>query len=158
MNPFHSPSNGCPGEDKQFEQPSKGALAMSTSHNGHDTSHEHEHAEQAAAAPEQLDQENGGLNKTVATVVVVAAGAALFEAALLPGLVLGVAAVAAPKYLPRLGAALNPLFKSAVRGTYKLQQKSREMFAEAHEQIHDTLAEVKAEAETAKDAASQPAA
>jgi hypothetical protein len=131
---------------------------MSTSHNGHDTSHEHEHTEQVAA-PEQHDQENGGINKTVATVVVVAAGAALLEAALLPGLVLGVAAVAAPKYLPKLGAALNPLFKSAVRGTYKLQQKSREMFAEAHEQIHDTLAEVKAEADSAKDAvASQPAA
>ena len=130
---------------------------MSTSHNGHDTSHEHEHTEQVAAT-EQHDQENGGINKTVATVVVVAAGAALFEAALLPGLVLGVAAVAAPKYLPKLGASLNPLFKSAVRGTYKLQQKSREMFAEAHEQIHDTLAEVKAEANAAKDAAGQPSA
>src|ERR1700744_6399791 len=98
MNPFHSPSNGCPGEDKLFEQPSKGALAMSTSHNGHDTSHEHEHTEQVAAT-EQHDQENGGINKTVATVVVVAAGAALFEAALLPGLVLGVAAVAGPEDL-----------------------------------------------------------
>lgn len=126
---------------------------MSTSHNGHDPSHS-EHVEEAPVH----EEETGGLNKTVATVAVVAVGAALFETALLPGLALGVAAVAAPKYLPRLGAALNPLFKSTVRGTYKFAQKSREMFAEAKEQVHDTLAEVKAEAEAAKDAAERPAA
>ncbi|KJC33873.1 hypothetical protein UP10_28225 [Bradyrhizobium sp. LTSPM299] len=74
-----------------------------------------------------------------------AVGAAVFEAALLPGLALGVAAVAAPKYLPKLAGALNPLFKSTVRGTYKFAQKSREMFAEAHEQVNDIVAEVKAE-------------
>ena len=62
---------------------------MSMSHNGHDPSHS-EHDEQlAAGAPE--GQENGGLNKTVATVVIVGAAAALFEAALLPGIVIGVA-------------------------------------------------------------------
>ncbi len=133
---------------------------MSTSHNGHDPAHsEQSEPHEQAAAEAHEDQENGGLNKTVATVVVVGAAAALFEAALLPGIVIGVAAVAAPKYLPKLGAALNPLFKSAVRGTYKVAQKSREMFAEADEQIHDTLAEVKAEAEQAKDATAQrPAA
>jgi uncharacterized protein DUF5132 len=125
---------------------------MSTS-NGHDPSHS-EHVEVAPVH----EEETGGLNKTVATVAVVAVAAALFETALLPGLALGVAAVAAPKYLPRLGAALNPLFKSTVRGTYKFAQKSREMFAEAKEQVHDTLAEVKAEAEAAKDAAERPAA
>jgi Protein of unknown function (DUF5132) len=129
---------------------------MSTRHNGHGPSHS-EHTDGMAAGAQE-DQESG-LNKTVATVVVVGAAAALFEAALLPGIAIGVAAVAAPKYLPKLGAALNPLFKSTVRGTYKLAQKSREMFAEAQEQIHDTLAEVKAEAEQAKDAASErPAA
>lgn len=130
---------------------------MSTSHNGHDSSHSEHIEEGAAAAPEE--QDNGGLNKTVATVAVVAVGAALFETALLPGLALGVAAVAAPKYLPKLGAALTPLVKSTVRGTYKFAQKSREMFAEAQEHVHDIVAEVKHEAETAKDAASErPAA
>jgi hypothetical protein len=81
----------------------------------------------------------------VATVVVVAAGAALFEAALLPGLVLGVAAMAAPKYLPRLASSLAPVFKSTVRGTFKLAQKSKEAFAEAHEHVNDIVAEVRAE-------------
>src|ERR1700739_2786313 len=121
---------------------------MSTSHNGHDSS-----ASKEAAHEPHEEQENGGLNKTVATVAVVAAGAALFEAALLPGIAIGVAAVAAPKYLPKLAGAPNPLFKSTVRGTYKFAQKSREMFAEAQEQVHDIVAEVKHEAETAKSAA-----
>ena len=82
---------------------------------------------------------------TVATVAVVGIAAAAFEAALLPGIVLGVAAVAAPKYLPNMGAALNPLFRSTVRGAYKMGQKTKEMLAEAHEQVNDIVAEVHAE-------------
>ena len=106
------------------------------------------------AAPRE-GEEDSGLRTAVATVAVVAVGAAVFEAALLPGIALGVAAVAAPKYFPRLAGALNPLFKSTVRGTYKLAQKSKEMFAEAQEQVHDIVAEVKAENEAA---AKEPAA
>jgi hypothetical protein len=112
---------------------------MDAIHNGRGEAH-------PSAPPEEShDQENGGINKTVATVVVVAAGAALFEAALLPGLVLGVAAMAAPKYLPRLASSLAPVFKSTVRGTFKLAQKSKEAFAEAHEHVNDIVAEVRAE-------------
>src|SRR5580704_19366075 len=112
---------------------------MDAIHNGRGDAH--------ASAPldEPQENENGGLNKTVATVVVVAAGAALFEAALLPGLVLGVAAMAAPKYLPKMAGALGPVFKSTVRGTFKLAQKSKEAFAEAHEHVNDIVAEVRAE-------------
>jgi hypothetical protein len=113
---------------------------MDTVHNGRGDAHAsdipHEHGD---------EEENGGINKTVATVVVVAAGAALFEAALLPGIVLGVAAMAAPKYLPKMAGALGPVFKSTVRGTFKLAQKSKEMFAEAHEHVNDIVAEVRAE-------------
>jgi hypothetical protein len=112
---------------------------MDTIHNGRGDGHQNE------AHDEQGDQEGGGINKTVATVVVVAAGAALFETALLPGLVLGVAAMAAPKYLPKLSRALGPVFKSTVRGTFKLAQKSKEAFAEAHEHVNDIVAEVRAE-------------
>ena len=119
----------------------KKGFSMDMLGNGQDNAHT------GAAADEHHDQENenGGLNKTVATVVVVAAGAALFEAALLPGLVLGVAAMAAPKYLPKMASALTPLFKSTVRGTFKLAQKSKEAFAEAHEHVNDIVAEVRAE-------------
>lgn len=92
---------------------------------------------------------------TVATVAVVGVGAALFEAALLPGLALGVVAVWAPQYFPKMGEALNPLFRSTVRSAYKLGNKTREMMAEAQEQVHDIVAEVHAEDEmqTAKAAA-----
>jgi Protein of unknown function (DUF5132) len=110
-----------------------------------DTIHGRGDGHAGEAADEYNDQESGGINKTVATVVVVAAGAALFEAALLPGLVLGVAAMAAPKYLPKLTSALGPVFKSTVRGTFKLAQKSKEAFAEAHEHVNDIVAEVRAE-------------
>jgi len=99
--------------------------------------------------PSHDAQDDGAVGKAVAAVAVVAVGAALFEVALLPGIALGVAAVAAPKYLPKLGSALNPLFKSTVRGTYKFAQKSKEMFHEAREHVNDAVAEVKAEAETA---------
>lgn len=101
------------------------------------------------ALSSQESHEEGGVSKAVAAVAVVAVGAALFEVALLPGIALGVAAVAAPKYLPKLGGAFNPLFKSTVRGTYKLAQKSKEMFHEAREHVHDAVAEVKAEADVA---------
>jgi hypothetical protein len=117
--------------------------------NGHDAFSEHEDAAPLREAHEQEAHEEGGINKAVAAVAVVAVGAALFEVALLPGIALGVAAVAAPKYLPRLTGALNPLFKSTVRGTYKLAQKSKEMFAEAREHVHDAVAEAKAESEAA---------
>ena len=102
---------------------------------------------------------------TAATVGVVAVGAVIFEAALIPGLALGVAAVLAPQYLPKIGSALNPVFRSAIRGVYKLGQKSREAFAEAQEHIHDIAAEVNAEdgakakaAAAASDAKTAPAA
>jgi uncharacterized membrane protein len=45
----------------------------------------------------------------------VLAGAALFEAALIPGVVLGGAAILAPRYLPGLRRRLKPLFGSAAR-------------------------------------------
>lgn len=90
---------------------------------------------------------------TVATVGVVGVGVVLIEAALLPGVVLGVAAVAAPKYLPRLGSALAPIFRSTVRGVYKASQKTRELVAEAKEQVNDVVAEVEAENNKGADSA-----
>jgi hypothetical protein len=103
-----------------------------------------------AAAAEPID--SGGDDRsdviaTVATVAVVGIGAAAFEAALLPGIVLGVAAMWLPQYFPKMGEALNPLFRSTVRGAYKLGKKTQEMMADAHEQVHDIVAEVHAEAD-----------
>ena len=92
------------------------------------------------------DSENrSGVVATVATVAVIGIAAAAFEAALLPGIVLGVAAVWLPKHLPKMGAALNPLFRTTVRSAYKIRQKTQEMMAEAYEQVQDIGAEVDAE-------------
>jgi uncharacterized membrane protein len=52
---------------------------------------------------------------TAATIGLIAAGVALFEVALIPGMVIGGAAVLAPKYLPKLHRRLRPLFHSTVR-------------------------------------------
>ena len=82
---------------------------------------------------------------TAVTVGVVAVSAALFEVALLPGSALGVAAMLAPKYVPKVAEALTPVVRSSVRGAYQLGQKTREMMAEAKEQVQDIVAEVEAE-------------
>ena len=107
------------------------------------------------AAPEAAQAENENRSEvvaTVATVAVVGIGAVAFEAALLPGLVLGVAAMWLPQYFPKMGEALNPLFRSTVRGAYKLTHKTREMMAEAQEQFHDIAAEVHAEGDVIPEA------
>jgi hypothetical protein len=109
-------------------------------------------------ADDELSAEENDMIATVATVGVVAVGAAVLEAALLPGIALGVAAVAAPRLLPKMGSALGPAFRSTVRGVYKLGQKTKELVAEANEHVQDIVAEVDAEAKgkdepVAKDAA-----
>jgi hypothetical protein len=84
----------------------------------------------------------------VATVGVVAIGVALIEVSLIPGMVIGVAAALAPKYLPKVGDGLQPLFRSSVRGLYKFNRKAREAAAEAKERVLDVVAEVRAEETT----------
>ena len=105
-----------------------------------------------ADEPEEVEGSNDEVLATAATLGVVAVGALVFEAALIPGMILGVAAMLAPKALPKIGTALNPLFKSTVRGAFRLSQKAREVAAEMQEQVHDIVAEVKAEGDTKADA------
>jgi len=110
--------------------------------------------EDAADVMDEPSEGQDELIVTAATVAVVGAGVLIFEAALLPGLVLGIATMLVPKYLPQLGAAVNPLVKSTVRGAYKLGQKTKEFVAEANEHVQDIVAEVDAEA---KSKAAEPA-
>lgn len=112
--------------------------AHSTEGNGHE----------AAAETGCHGMDRDELLKTAATIGVIGVGAALIEVGLIPGMILGVAAAYAPKYLPKAGAKLQPLFKCAVRGAYKLGRKTREAVAEAQEQVQDIVAEVHAEAGT----------
>ena len=130
-------------------------------HDAQDSSNANAPAEAPAGAAETTDEAAEKVIATVATIGVVGVGVALFEAALLPGVVLGAAAVLAPKFVPQIGSALKPLFKSTVRGAYKISQKTREFVAETHEHVQDIVAEVDAEVEekgAAFDAAATSAA
>jgi hypothetical protein len=110
------------------------------------------HIESGEATVESPNMTNGSaptddiVMKTVATVGVVAIAAAIIEVGLIPGMVIGVAATLAPKYVPRMGAGLQPLFKQTVRGIYGFSRKTREVVAEAQEQVQDIVAEMHAEA------------
>jgi hypothetical protein len=103
---------------------------------------------------EDVQDDQGNLLATAATVAVVGVGVAVFEAALLPGVVLGVAAMLVPRMLPGIGAAMAPALRSTVRGAYVLGQKTKEMVAEAHEHVNDIVAEVHADAAPASPAPS----
>jgi hypothetical protein len=98
--------------------------------------------------PDPIDEapdDQGEIIATAASIAVVAVGAAVFEAALLPGIALGVVATLAPRALPNIGAALGPMVRSSVRGAYRFGQRTREMVAEAQEHMNDIVAEADAE-------------
>jgi hypothetical protein len=82
---------------------------------------------------------------TVATIGVIGVAAALFDVALIPGMIIGVAAAYAPKSVPGLGSRLQPLFDYTVRSAYKMTRSARSTVAEAQERMHDIVAEVAAE-------------
>ena len=57
----------------------------------------------------------GDFVTVAATVGVIAAGIALFEVTLIPGMAIGAAVLLAPKYVPKLRRRLRPLLNSTVR-------------------------------------------
>ena len=102
----------------------------------------------AEASTEETTPETptaGDATAIAVTVGVVVVGAAVIEAALIPAILIGAAAALAPKYLPKLGERLQPLFNSSVRGVYKLGRKARTAVGEAKERLSDIAAEVNAE-------------
>ena len=106
------------------------------------------HSHLGGDEPDPIDEapdDQGEIVATAATIAVVAVGAAVFEAALLPGLALGVVAALAPRVMPNIGAAMAPMFRSTVRGAYRFGQRTREMVAEAQEHVSDIVAETNAE-------------
>jgi Protein of unknown function (DUF5132) len=107
-------------------------------------------APEAVAAPVEAADEtdaqgNNDLVGTVAIAGAIGVGAALIEASLIPGLIIGAVAVLAPKVVPGIGTRLRPLVKSTIRGAMKLTEKTREAFAEAHEHVQDIMAEARHE-------------
>jgi hypothetical protein len=76
------------------------------------------HSETADPAPSSASDEvwlTRNFVSTTAAVGAIAAGVALIEVALIPGMVIGAAAVLAPKYLPKLGPSLLPLLNLSRR-------------------------------------------
>jgi hypothetical protein len=89
---------------------------------------------------------NGTATATAITVAAVGIGAAAFEAALLPGILLGVAAM----WLPHdVRQAFGPLVKSTVRGVYRFGESTGErakaLIADIQQEVREVVAEVDAE-------------
>src|SRR5579872_6401066 len=114
----------------------------------------HRPAEASAADGANAVRECDTFFAKAATVGVIGVGVVLFEAALIPGMIIGVGAMLVPEFLPKFSAGLEPAFRWTVRGAYQLAQQTRHALAEAQEQIEDIVAETKVEA--AKPAAPPP--
>ena len=70
---------------------------------------------------------------------------AAVEAELLPGFLIGVGAMLAPKLVSGLGNVIRPVGKTLVRVGYEVAVKAQEIVAEASEQVQDMVAEIKTE-------------
>src|SRR5215510_7015520 len=100
----------------------------------------------------ELPLRSGGIAETVAAVAVIGIGAALIEVEWIPGILIGIGAMLAPKLIPGLKDAMKPVVRTAIRSVYTAAMKTREAVAEAKEQFEDIVAEVRAEQETASSA------
>ena len=103
--------------------------------------HEDTFAPTADAADGFGDVKNDDIVAKAATIAVVGVGVALISAELIPGMLIGVAAA----FLPGIGPKMRPFLKNTVKAGYSAVRKTREMMAEASEQMQDMLAEAKAE-------------
>ncbi len=108
-----------------------------------------QHEQTPHGAASFMPPENGVLKSDdmvakAATIAVVGVGVALISTELIPGMLIGVAAA----MLPGIGPKMRPFLKSTVKAGYTAVRKTREMLAEAGEQVQDMLAEAKAEEST----------
>jgi hypothetical protein len=81
----------------------------------------------------------------VAAAAGIIVGAALIEIELIPGLLIGAGAILLGKLFPGVGEYVRPAVKGALRAGLAMTHKAREVMAEASEQVHDLMAEVKHE-------------
>ena len=102
-------------------------------------------ASSTASPASEPDPSGPDITSTITTIGLIGVGVALFDVALIPGMVIGVAAALAPKYMPQLGQRLEPMLNTAVRGAYKATKMARGAVAEAQEKVLDIAAEVEAE-------------
>ncbi|MCW7538728.1 DUF5132 domain-containing protein [Aquabacterium sp. A7-Y] len=98
-------------------------------------------ARRSATEPDDIAGNVG----SVGTAVAVGVGAALIEAELIPGILIGAGAVLLGKMFPQVGQTLRPVVKTVMRAGLAVTDKAREMAAEAGEQVQDMVAEVQTE-------------
>jgi hypothetical protein len=112
-------------------------------HGAEETDHAHHHPAKPKIDPANQPDD---IMAKVLTVGVIGVAAALWEVALIPGMIIGAGAMLVPAILPKLADGVQPMFRWAVRGAYNTGQKARHAFAEAQEQVHDIVAEANADA------------
>jgi len=116
---------------------------MSETNNQPTHSHEHDPitAPPLDDAAHLGEVKNNDVVAKAATIAVVGVAAAIVSVELIPGMIIGVCAA----FIPGMSKNFRPWFKSTVKASYTAARKTREMFAEAGEQIQDMVAEAKAE-------------
>ena len=87
------------------------------------------------------------LTSAVATVGPLGAGVLIFEAALVPGILMGIAAIAVSKRTTDVKYTLYPIVKSTIRSLQSTGQHAKELIAETQERMEDILAEIDADQE-----------
>lgn len=111
-------------------------------HAEHGASASHAPAASKQALPESGLEREGA---SFATAALIGVGVAILEPELIPGMLIGAGAWAAPKVIPALGGMLRPMAKGLIKAGYSAGMAVREMVAEASEQVEDIVAEARAE-------------
>jgi len=94
----------------------------------------------------------------IATAAAIVVGAALIEVELIPGLIIGAGAILLGKLFPEMKGYMRPAIKGIVSAGYSMTHKTRQIIAEANEQVNDLIAEVKHEQEQPMTQAHAPVA
>jgi hypothetical protein len=84
---------------------------------------------------------------SVGTAVAVGVAAAVIESELIPGILIGAAAMLVGKLFPRMARGIRPVAKQVIRAGLVMTDKAREVVAEAGEQMQDIAAEARSERE-----------
>lgn len=82
------------------------------------------------------------LSSAIGIVGPIGAGVMIFEAALIPGLLLGIATIAGSKHAVDVKSTLCPVIKSTIHSAHTASQYAKEFIAETQERMQDILAEI----------------
>lgn len=106
-------------------------------------------ARQLAVRAGQMLVDNAG---PIVAVAAVGTAAAVLEAELLPGVLIGAGAVVVGIMFPRVGMAMRPVAKRVIRAGLEMGDRARDLVAEAGEQVQDLVAEAQSDRAQAAEA------